>query len=158
MEPNHAPVTVLYASQSGNAEDLSTMAVNDLKEAGIPAQNFNMMDYSVSQLESDTRLLIIASTWGEGEPPDEAADFYEELAAAESLDLKQLHYAVLALGDSYYEGFCQFGKDLDTALERYGATRLRERLDCDMDQDEQYPGWIQELAGRLAAPTQAEVV
>lgn len=150
MEENQSRVTVLYASQSGNAEDLASQAVTDLNESGIAAQSFNMMDYTLEQLQADTRLLIIASTWGDGEPPDEAEEFYNSLLEAPAMKLPHLQYAIMALGDSYYEAFCQFGKNLDSVLDLYGAVRLRARLDCDMDHEEQYPDWIKEVAVLLA--------
>lgn len=150
MEDNQPHVTVLYASQSGNAEDLAAQAIKDLNDSGIFAQSFNMMDYTVAQLQADTRVLIIASTWGDGEPPDEAEEFYNALLEAPAMKLPNLQYAVMALGDSYYEAFCQFGKNLDSVLDLYGAVRLRPRLDCDMDHEEQYPDWIKEMVVLLA--------
>ncbi len=157
MEDNQSRVTVLYASQSGNAEDLAAQAVQDLKKSGLEAESFNMMDYSIAQLEDDTSLLIIASTWGDGEPPDEAEEFYNTLLEAPAMKLPNLKYAIMALGDSYYEAFCQFGKNLDSVLDLYGAVRLRPRLDCDMDHEEQYPDWIEDVKTLLATNPQAEV-
>jgi len=93
---------------------------------------------------------MIASTWGEGEPPDDCEEFHEAFVKGDTLDLSHLRYAVLALGDTAYDDFCQFGKDLDEAFARHGATRLKDRLDCDLDQDERYPDWIAELKSLLA--------
>ncbi|HCC19919.1 MAG TPA: sulfite reductase subunit alpha, partial [Verrucomicrobiales bacterium] len=80
------------------------------------------------------------STWGEGEPPETAETFYNELMSTD-LSLAGLEFAVCALGDTSYEQFCQTGKDVDARLEKLGAKRITERVDCDVDYDESYAGW-----------------
>lgn len=143
-------ITILFATQTGTAEELADRAVEDLTEAGFTARSHNLCDYQADQLQHESRVLVIASTWGEGEPPDDCEDFYEAFVKGEAFNLSRLRFAVLALGDTAYDDFCQFGKDLDEAFQRHGATRLCARLDCDLDQDERYPDWIEGLKTLLA--------
>jgi len=142
----YSHVTVLYASQMGAAQELAGRAADDLTEAGIPAKDVDMFDFTLDQLQNCRLLLVIGSTWGDGEPPDGAEDFFFALRDAETLDLSHIHYAVFALGDTSYEHFCQFGKDMDALLEKHGAQRLRARVECDLDEQARYPGWIREMA------------
>jgi len=147
-------IHILYATQTGTAEELAEQAVKDLQESGLEAAAVNLSDFSVDQLSELQNVLVIAATWGEGEPPDDCVDFSEAFFDAEGLELKHLQYAVLALGDTAYDDFCKYGKDLDETFERHGAVRLKPRVDCDLDQDERYPEWIREVAALLAARTE----
>ena len=151
-------VTVLFATQTGTAEDLAGQTADHLTRAGIPARAVNLDRYAVDELKEESRVLVIAATWGDGEPPDDCIDFFEAFTAAEGLDLSHLSYAGLALGDSNYDAFCGHGKDLDAVFAKYGAQPLRERLDCDMDHDEKLPEWLDDITTRLAARAQAETV
>ncbi|MEM6822973.1 MAG: flavodoxin domain-containing protein [Verrucomicrobiota bacterium] len=151
-------VTVLYASQMGAAKELAGRAADDLTEAGIEAYDFDMGEYSTEKLKNDQRVLVIASTWGDGEPPDDCEEFFEAFTDAEGLDLSHITFAVMALGDSSYEHFCKHGKDLDETFEKHGASRLKERVDCDLDEQEKYPDWIREVAVLLGSRSQCEAV
>lgn len=144
-------ITILFATQTGTAEEIADRAVEDLTEAGFAASSKNVCDYQIDQLKDESRVLVVASTWGEGEPPDDCEDFYEAFVKGDALDLSHVRFAVFALGDTAYDDFCQHGKELDEAFERHGATRLHARVDCDLDQDERYPDWIAELKGLLAS-------
>ncbi|MEM9444979.1 MAG: flavodoxin domain-containing protein [Verrucomicrobiota bacterium] len=137
--------TVLYASQMGAAAELGGRAADDLTEAGIETTDVDLSDYNLENLKSEQDVLIIASTWGEGEPPDDCLDFYEALTSQDPLGLSDLRFATFALGDSSYEHFCKHGKDLDEHFERHGGRRMIERVDCDMDEQEQYPIWIEKV-------------
>ncbi|MEM1058064.1 MAG: flavodoxin domain-containing protein [Verrucomicrobiota bacterium] len=153
MENN---VTVLFATQTGTAEELAERSVEELKTAGFEAEAVNLCDYSVDQLREAGTVLVVAATWGEGEPPDDCVDFTEAFTEASDLDLSQQRYAVLALGDTAYDEFCGYGKILDDAFEKHGATRLKAREDCDLDQDERFPAWIGSVIEALkAAPASA---
>jgi len=138
-------VTVLYASQMGAAKELAGRAADDLTAAGVESLDVDLGEYEVSQLAEETNVLVIASTWGEGEPPDDVEEFYEAFKEAEGLDLGHINFAVMALGDSAYEHFCGFGKELDELFATYGAKRLKTCVECDLDEQEKYPGWIQEM-------------
>lgn len=138
-------VTVLYASQMGAAKELAGRAADDLTAAGVESFDVDLGEYELDQLAEETNVLIIASTWGEGEPPDDAEEFYEAFKDAEGLDLSHISFAVMALGDSSYEHFCGFGKQLDELFAGYGANRLKACVECDLDEQERYPDWIKEM-------------
>ena len=143
-----APVMwVLYGTESGNCEQLADRAVKEAKKRGYKAVMKNMSDASAASLEKVSHLLIIVSTWGDGEPPEAAAGFYKELMAAD-LKLGSTKFSVCALGDTSYEKFCQTGKDVDARLEVLGAERVHARQDCDVDYEDGFQGW---LSGALDA-------
>jgi len=88
-------------------------------------------------------VLVVASTYGDGEPPDDAAPFWEAIVHGNGLDLSGVKYSVLALGNTTYDHFCKCGRELDAALERHGAMRLYPRVDCDVDYDDPARRWIE---------------
>ncbi|MEO0454872.1 MAG: flavodoxin domain-containing protein [Verrucomicrobiota bacterium] len=137
--------TVLFATQMGASQELAGRAADDLESAGIEAFDVNMADFSIDDLKSEEDLFVIASTWGDGDPPDECEDFFHALKESAPLHLENVRFCVLALGDTSYEMFCQFGKNLDEELERHGAQRILDRVDCDLDEQEQYPIWIEKI-------------
>ncbi len=135
-------LVVLFGSESGNAEALADQSVKAAKKSGFKAQSLSMADIRPAKLSTMHNLLVIISTWGEGDPPENAIDFYEEFTADVNLCLNGLNYSVLGLGDTSYEHFCKMGKDFDTRLEVLGATRVNERKDCDVDYDDDFEQWI----------------
>ena len=149
-------LTVLYASQTGNAKGVATQVADAAKAAGIEVTLKNVADYKAKGLKSETHLLIVASTNGEGEPPDDAIEFHEFLNSKKAPKLANLKYSVLALGDSSYEFFCQTGKDFDERLAELGATRVADRVDCDVDYDADAQAWkvaiVDSLKDELTAP------
>jgi len=140
-------LTVLYGTESGNSESLADRSVKEAKKRGFQAVMKNMADISTADLAKFTNVLVIVSTWGDGEPPETAIPFYKELISSRSA-LKDLRFSVCALGDTSYEKFCQTGKDIDVHLETLGAERVFARQDCDVDYEEGYVSW---LAGSLIA-------
>lgn len=134
-------LTILYASQTGNAKGVASQLAEVAKAAGITVNLKNVADYKAKSLKSETHLLIVASTNGEGEPPDDAIEFHEFLLGKKAPKLPELRYSVLALGDSSYEFFCQTGKDFDERLKALGAQQVAPRVDCDVDYDEQSQEW-----------------
>ncbi len=140
-------LTVLYGTESGNSESLADRAVKDAKKRGFQAVMKNMSDISPTDLAKSSSLLVIISTWGDGEPPETATSFYKEFMSA-NLALSGVRFSVCALGDTSYEKFCQTGKDIDARLEALGAARVFPRQDCDVDYEENYSSW---LAGSLSA-------
>ncbi|RID81842.1 assimilatory sulfite reductase (NADPH) flavoprotein subunit [Peribacillus asahii] len=155
-------VTILYGSQSGNAQGLAKNAGKTLTESGFQVTVSAMSDFKPNNLKKIQNLLIVASTHGEGEPPDNAISFHEFLYSKRAPKLDNLNFSVLALGDSSYELFCQTGKDFDQRLAELGGTRLYPRFDCDLDYDEPAAEWLEgvlvslsEAQGGSAAPVEA---
>ncbi|MDL0433282.1 assimilatory sulfite reductase (NADPH) flavoprotein subunit [Marinobacter sp. TBZ242] len=142
-------LTILYGSQTGNAEGVAEMLGEQASARGINVKIVDMADYKPRQLKSETFVAVLASTHGEGDPPDNALDFHEFLHGRKAPGLKGVNYGVLALGDTTYEHFCQTGKDFDTRFEELGATRLTERVDCDVDYDDPAEAWIESILGAI---------
>lgn len=135
-------VTILYGSQTGNARGLAKKTAKTLEENGLKVTVSAMSDFKPNNIKKVQNLLIIASTHGEGDPPDNALSFHEFLHSKRAPKLENLQFSVLALGDSSYEFFCKTGKDFDSKLEELGGTRLYPRFDCDVDFDEPAGEWL----------------
>ncbi|WP_342045460.1 assimilatory sulfite reductase (NADPH) flavoprotein subunit [Bacillus sp. OTU530] len=143
-------VTILYGSQTGNAQKLAGKAGKTLEAQGFQVTVSSMSDFKPNNLKKVQNLLIVASTHGEGEPPDNALSFHEFLYGKRAPKLDDLRFSVLSLGDSSYEFFCQTGKDFDQRLEQLGGTRLYPRVDCDLDFEEPASKWIEGVLGSLS--------
>jgi sulfite reductase (NADPH) flavoprotein alpha-component len=126
-------VNVFFGSQSGNAESIAKRLVKEAKKQGYEATIAALEKASPAALAHEKCALIVTSTWGEGDPPDNAVKFWEQLTVDNDLKLSSLNYSVLALGDTNYQHFCGFGKTLDSRLEALGAKRIFERVDCTVD-------------------------
>ncbi|MBA2877854.1 sulfite reductase (NADPH) flavoprotein alpha-component [Anoxybacillus kamchatkensis] len=142
-------VTVLYGSQTGNAQKLAEKVGETLKHRGFHVTVSSMLDFKPNELKKINTLLIVVSTYGEGEPPDNALSFYEFLHSKRAPKLDHLRFSVLALGDTSYEHFCKTGKDFDKRLEELGGKRLYERVDCDVDYEEKAAKWLEGVLGEL---------
>jgi sulfite reductase (NADPH) flavoprotein alpha-component len=145
------PITILFATMTGNAEGCAIDLELALKERGFTARKENLAHYDASSLARESIALLVVSTWGEGEPPDDAIPFYEDLQVLKAGSLSALRFAVFALGDSSYDEFCGFGRNCDQLLENAGATRLLPCEICDLDHDERLPRWACELADAIEA-------
>ncbi|WP_308722020.1 assimilatory sulfite reductase (NADPH) flavoprotein subunit [Paenibacillus polysaccharolyticus] len=143
-------VTVLYGSQTGNSIGLSKKLGKKLEEQGLQVTLSSMGDFKPNGLKKIENLLIVVSTHGEGEPPDNAIPFHEFLNSKRAPKLDGLRYSVLALGDTSYEFFCQTGKDFDKRLQELGATALVPRVDCDVDFDEPAAAWMNDVLASLS--------
>jgi sulfite reductase (NADPH) flavoprotein alpha-component len=126
-------LNVLFGSQSGNAESIAKRLVKEAKKQGYDATIAALEKANPTALAQERCALIVTSTWGEGDPPDNAVKFWEQLKAETDLKLASLNYSVLALGDTNYQHFCGFGKSLDSRLEALGAKRIFDRVDCNVD-------------------------
>ncbi|MFC5651005.1 flavodoxin domain-containing protein [Paenibacillus solisilvae] len=135
-------VTILWASQTGNAEGAANECAKQLQAAGHEIRLISMDAYSMTDLPSERNMLLVASTFGAGDPPDNGETFWQSLQAESVPRLSELRYAVLAFGDTNYDLFCGFGRNLDTRLEQLGAQRLMNRVDCDTDFQEQVDAWM----------------
>lgn len=154
LSPAPSPVaaktlTILYASQTGNAKGVASKLAASAKAAGISVVLKNTADYKVKSIKNETHLLIVASTNGEGEAPDDAIEFHEFLLGKKAPKLPNLSYSVLALGDSSYEFFCQTGKDFDERLKALGAKQVTPRIDCDVDYDSDSESWTLNIVETL---------
>lgn len=138
-------LTVLYGSQTGNAKGVATEYVQTAKDAGFKVELINMADYKPRQLKNETHLLVVVSTHGEGEAPDDAVELHEFLASKKAPRLEKLKFSVLGLGDSSYEFFCQTAKDFEQRLSALGATSVHSRLDADVDYDDAVAQWQEAL-------------
>ncbi|MDQ8199348.1 sulfite reductase subunit alpha [Pelagicoccus enzymogenes] len=148
------PVSILWGSQTGNSEGLARKISKVLGNKGFAPTVYDMDDYDVSKLAEESMLLLVTSTFGDGEPPDNAAAFYNWLLSDEAPKLEKLKYSVLALGDSNYPEFCKCGIDIDQRFKALGATPMVERVDCDVDYDDAFEGWlkaVEDAAGAAAS-------
>ncbi len=153
--PISKDVTVLFGSQTGNSHNLAKKMTKKLEEQGFQVTLTSMGDFKPTGLKKIQNLLIVVSTHGEGEPPDNAIPFYEFIYSKRAPQLEDLKYSVLALGDTSYEFFCQTGKDFDKRFEELGGVRLTPRVDCDVDFDEPAAEWMNSVLGALSAASAA---
>jgi len=149
-------LTVLYATETGNAAGVAKQAAERFNAAGLEARAVNMADYKQRDLKSETHVVMVAATHGEGDPPEGAAGFFEFLAGRKAPKLDGVKFAVLSLGDTSYVHFCEAGKVLDRRFEELGAERIAERVDCDVDYEDAAEDWIASLANMLAADAPAQ--
>ena len=138
-----APVlNILYGTQTGNAEGLAMDAATVARAQGFDAVVQGLDDVSIDAFSVMKRVIITIATYGEGEMPDNAGLFWESIYSTDMPRLPDMQFGILALGDTSYDEFCQAGKLLDTRLEQLGATRLVDRLDCDVDYEDIADEWI----------------
>jgi len=150
-------VTVLYGSQTGNAAGLANEVTHRLQQQGLQVHLSCMSEFKARNLKKIERLLVLVSTHGEGDPPDNALQFCEFLAGKRAPKVDGLKYSVLALGDVTYDHFCKTGKDIDERLAELGGTRLADRVDCDVDYDEPAEAWMESVVSTLAGESRAAV-
>ncbi len=133
-----------------NAEESAETLLKRLTDDGLAAHTKTLYDFKAGRLADEQVAVFVVSTFGEGEPPDDAIPFYEGLQALPAGSLPGLKYAVFALGDKCYDEFCKFGRDIDAQLERLGAERILAMEECDLDQDVKLPPWADQLIPLLA--------
>jgi sulfite reductase [NADPH] flavoprotein, alpha-component len=143
--------TILFGSQTGNAQRLAGRLAEKLKGQGFEVTLSAMNQFKTNKLKEVGYLFILASTHGEGDPPDNALTFYEFLNGKRAPKLEGTKFSVLALGDTSYEFFCKTGADFDTRLAELGAERIVDRVDCDVDFEDAASGWIAAVAGAVSA-------
>ena len=143
-------ITILVGSQTGNGEALANQLHQLASSRGLRTVVKKTGDYKLPQLKAEKNLLVIVSTHGEGDPPDNTKEMHEFLFSKRAPALKDLHYAVLGLGDSSYEFFCKMGVDFDNRLGELGATRILPRVDCDVDYETTAEKWMNDVLTDLA--------
>jgi sulfite reductase (NADPH) flavoprotein alpha-component len=149
-EKRNEGILMLWSSQTGTAEELAKRCAADLAEHGLKIRLTCMQDCTAEALSRENLLLIVTSTFGDGDAPDNGAAFWQGLQNSKTT-LPDLGFAVLALGDSSYGEFCGFGRRIDKTLEALGARRLVPRTDCDGDGEDKVDGWLDGLIGALTA-------
>lgn len=148
-------LTILYGSQTGNAKGVASAIKAQAEARGLPVTLTSMADYKPKQLKKETHLLVVVSTYGEGEPPESAVDLFEQLKKGKVGKLEGLKFAVLGLGDSSYEFFCQTGKDFDGLLTKAGADRVHELASLDVDYQEAAKAWGEQAVNAIATTLSA---
>ncbi|MGL6363027.1 assimilatory sulfite reductase (NADPH) flavoprotein subunit [Aeromonas veronii] len=144
-------LTILYGSQTGNAKGVASAIKAQAEARGLPVTLASMADYKPKQLKKESHLLVVVSTYGEGEPPESAVDLFEQLKKGKIGKLDGLKFAVLGLGDSSYEFFCQTGKDFDDFLAKAGAERIYELASLDVDYQDAAKSWSEQALNAIAA-------
>lgn len=155
-DPAHEPDTgplVLWASQTGNAEQFAGTLGERISGARLRA----MDDVDLDDLTDAGEIVIVTSTFGDGGPPDNGADFWERLESPEAPSLHGVRYSVLGIGDRSYDNFCGYAKSLDARLADLGATRMLDRADCEAYDDEPMTRWAESVVDRMAGPSPAPV-
>ena len=142
------PLTILYGSQTGNAEDIAETLRERAEAAGLNATVYDMLDYKPKDLKKEKNVIVCVSTHGEGDPPDNAEELHAFIYGKKAPKLDGLKFSVLAFGDTSYEHFCQTGKDFDAQLEKLGGKRLTDRVDLDVDFDEAAEAWIETVVDK----------
>lgn len=143
-------IKILFGSETGNSEGLAVEADKTLSQEGFDTEVLDMQEVTPEKLAGYENVLIITSTWGDGEPPANAEKLHDELKCTTGKQLSNVNYAVFAIGQSFYEQFCQTGKDFDEFLEKHGAKRLLPVVLSDDDYDVFFPGWLEKVTKTLA--------
>ena len=143
------PVTVIFGSQSGNAEMIAWDIKKAAGEHNLLVNIVDMNEINVTTLSQSERILVISSTFGEGDMPDNATALWEEINQADGVDLSGSFYSVLALGDSSYDFFCEAGKKWDKRLAELGAFRLSALVECDVDYTDRADQWVDEILPQI---------
>ncbi|MDX6810028.1 NADPH-dependent assimilatory sulfite reductase flavoprotein subunit [Serratia marcescens] len=151
-----AGITIISASQTGNARRLAEQLRDDLLAANLSATLISAGDYKFKQIAQERLLVIVASTQGEGEPAEEAVALHKFLFSKKAPKLNDTAFAVFGLGDTSYENFCQSGKDFDGKLAELGAESLVERVDADVEYQELAAAWRKQVVSVLKARAPAE--
>lgn len=153
-------ITLISASQTGNARRVSEQLRDDLLAAKLNVKLVNAGDYKFKQIAQEKLLIVVTSTQGEGEPPEEAVALHKFLFSKKAPKLADTAFAVFSLGDTSYEFFCQSGKDFDTKLAELGGVRLLDRVDSDVEFQAAAQAWrgniVELLKSRVPAETPAQ--
>jgi len=146
------PLTIVYASESGNSEKLAGDVAKSARKSGLKPTTIDMAELDLAALAAAKRLVVIAATWGEGEPPARTIRAYNELMGEGAPRLDGVEFGVLALGDTAYAEFCAVGKKIDERLAALGGKRIADRVDCDLDFAEPAARWIGDAVKALTPP------
>ena len=149
------PLTILFGSQTGTSEAIAKKAAKAAAKRGFAATVTDMGTFEVGKLPAAKNILLVTSTYGDGEPPDNAKALHAALTSGKVPSLTDLRFSVCALGDTNYTHFCKCGREFDALLEKCGATRATARVDCDLDYDAAFASWLDAALGALSTGTGA---
>ena len=141
---------VIFGTETGNAEELADDTASMATKFELEPRVMDMEDMTAEDISNFKRLIVICSTWGEGEQPVNAQDLYDCVLDLEDGCMQGVNFAVLALGDTAFEFFCESGKEWDSIIEQKGGTRINERIDCDTDYDDYAEEWIEATLGLMS--------
>ena len=145
------PLTIIYGSQTGNAESMAELAAEQASAHGMLASVKDMDDVSLAELAQAERLLVVTSTYGEGEMPDNAQMLWDAISSDDAPSFANTFFSVLALGDTSYDGFCVAGQLWDRRLEQLGGQRVADRVDCDVDFEAPAQSWIDAVLPEISS-------
>lgn len=145
------PVTILWGSQTGNSEGLAKKTAKSLTAKGHEVTVTDMAEADAETISKAENLLVITSTYGDGEPPDNAQDLHALLHSDSAPRFESTNFSVLGLGDSEYPDFNQCAKEFDAVLEKLGGKRLCDRIESDVDYDEPFEQWLGLVGGALTS-------
>lgn len=155
-------ITLISASQTGNARRVAEALRDDLLAAKLSVTLVNAGDYKFKQIANEKLLVVVTSTQGEGEPPEEAVALHKFLFSKKAPKLDNTAFAIFGLGDTSYEFFCQSGKDFDSKLAELGGERLLDRVDADVEYQTAAAEWrarvVDVLKSRAPVATQPQSV
>ena len=134
---------LIFGTETGNAEELAEDVGHLSRNLDFNPKVMDMGDISLKDISSSKRLIVVCSTWGEGEQPVNAQDLYNSVEGSDDHCLEGVNFAVIALGDTAFEFFCESGKEWDEILHKKGGKRVVERIDCDVDYEDYVQEWIQ---------------
>ena len=133
---------LIFGTETGNAEELAEDVGHLSRNLEFNPKVMDMEDISLKDISSSKRLIVVCSTWGEGEQPVNAQDLYNSVEGSDDRCLEGVNFAVIALGDTAFEFFCESGKEWDEILHKKGGKRVVERIDCDVDYEDYVQEWI----------------
>ncbi len=141
-------INIFYATVTGNSEDAAGNIGQELSSAGHKVNVENMADIDIYKIAESKNVIVVTSTWGDGEPPMPAQEFYEDFMSSD-MDLSGVKYCVFGLGESYYENFCKAAIDFDNKFSVLGGQRFLELEKADGEADEYLKSWIPKVINAL---------
>ncbi len=150
------PLLILFGSQTGTAEKIAKQIAKDSKSRGCNARAVDAAEHAKIEWSKETNLLVVTSTYGDGDMPDNAQAFWDWLQTDDATKLSHLNFSVLALGDTNYEQFCAAGKKIDARLEALGAKRIHPLVDCDLDYEAKAKSWTNAVLENLSPESRAK--